>query len=126
MDELSFSIGPQTIPHQTSCLKCKILWEQDDNYFGEIFKLFNSSNTISMEYVPDELFDLSLSFFIGQVIKWQLALFGDALEPELVQKIMEYNFLEGNWSEHNLLKNPKCDLCFQKNNSSDQTFEVNL
>jgi hypothetical protein len=124
-EPLSFSVGPLTIPKQTSCLNCKLLFEEENNYYGKILKLFNDSDQESKEYLPEELINLGLDFTHLQVFKQTLKEIGEALEPELAQNIMEYSLLDGTWTERSLIKNSRCQVCFPGEEQS-QIFEVKL
>ncbi len=123
-EETAFTIGPQVIPHHTSCTNCMRIHELENNYYGEIIGRFDQLDTESTEFIPDELVNLAFSFVRNQLIKDSLLENGTAIEPELAQKIYSYQFLDGIWKEHNLLKSPKCKLCFPNSINDGQIFEV--
>ncbi|MBC1886623.1 hypothetical protein [Listeria seeligeri] len=126
VEEMNFSVGPQTIPTITSCLNCKNIHETDNNYYGNITTLFDDSDTESREFIPKKLLNLCISFTEAQVLKYQLQLNEGALESEIAQVAVEYSFLEGYWEERNIIKSPKCEVCFSKSVDTEQVFEVSL
>ncbi|ARJ51430.1 hypothetical protein [Staphylococcus lutrae] len=125
-EDLSFVIGPYTIPRVTSCLECKIIRETDNNYYGDILKLFNNSDIDSREFVLDELLELGFSYVNTIIFKRILQSNDVIIENEIAQKIMEYSFMNSSWREHNLLKSTKCKNCFPDSEYDNSVFEVKL
>ncbi len=122
---LSFELGPETLPEQTSCLNCKRLWELDNINDGNLLRTFDESGNAGTPYILDELLSLAYAFLNTQVLSTMLNINGFNIELELAQHILSYDYLNNNLTTHNLLKNPKCELCFQKSYKSlSQTFEV--
>lgn len=123
-DNFSFEMN-YTIPKETSCLNCKMIREEDNNFYGNIFSLFNNSNNVSKEYIPKEIINLAYSFVNVQILKEIMQDNELSIENELVQTVYSYSLLNEGWNTHNLFKHPKCELCFSKN-INENIFEVNL
>lgn len=123
-DNFSFEMN-YTIPKETSCLNCKIIREEDNNFYGEVFSLFNNSVNESKEYIPEEIIDLAFSFVRVQILKEILQDNKLSIENELAQTIYSYSLLSDGWNTHNLFKHPKCELCFSTGVNED-IFEVKL
>lgn len=122
---LKFELGPETIPHQTSCLNCKRLWELKNITDGALISLFDASNQVSHEYILEENYKLAFGLLDLQILYTLLNLQGFNIELGLAQKVLEFDFTKGNIVNHNLLKNPQCSLCFEDcDHSTAQTFEV--
>ncbi|MCY7156107.1 hypothetical protein [Streptococcus gallolyticus] len=119
-------VGPYTIPNQTSCLKCMRLHELDNNFYGHILSKFTAISDRNEEVITSEILNLGFSFLEEQVVKQILNSQEVAIEIENVQKVLSYQFLEGMWEEHYLLKHPECELCFPASEQNEQIFEVNL
>lgn len=122
---LSFELGPETLPEQTSCLRCKRLWELDNIDDGNLLSKFDESDSCGTPYILDEILSLAYSFLNTQILSTILNINGFNIQLGLTQHVLEYDYLNNNLTTHNLLKNPKCRLCFQKYyRSLNQTFEV--
>ncbi|MGL4992143.1 MAG: hypothetical protein ACRC57_13460 [Sarcina sp.] len=111
LDELNTFIGPLIIPNETPCLNCILNREDKNLIYRKEKKFFESYDLDDNEIFIESIILQGISVLNLEIIKRIMFDEKIAIEQGLLNTILEFSFLDSKIEEHNVLRDPNCDIC---------------
>lgn len=109
-------IGPLIIPNETPCLNCVFNKEQKNSIYSHQKNLFNKIQDREDTEIIKPLLNQGIDFIIIELIKRIMFHENIPIEQGLLNVILEISFLDSRIEEHNILKDPDCNICYPPKN----------
>ena len=111
LDGLNTFLGPLIIPNETPCLNCilnrenkNLIYKKENDFFTEQYL---ENNDLFIESIVLQ----AISMLNIEIIKRVMFDEKIAIEQGLLNTILEFSFLDSKIEEHNILRDPNCNIC---------------
>lgn len=111
--------GPMVLPGETPCLQCLYNRIGKNTLFPGERAAFKDLGIRNHTELFEPVYSIGFHMALIQLIKRWMLDKGIIIEQELQNLVWEYSFLDGTISQHNIVRDRDCPLCFPSRKPSD-------